>query len=619
MRLRSMLTQARFVAQKLDPLPQSWAARIKERYLAIEARAGQERPANEFLWGVSDQLGEIRIPLAAGDAEIVAIANERARFMLDLAGRAPVKEVGAIRRYLEAVARPWGLRAFPCDMPAAGIVARLTDALWWRRQIRAIHARNIEAAAISLGYVHRRAEIYCSDVTLTRRTEQRRRNAAALENTIATNERGEEFTLADLAARSVANPRIRRGELMTRINGFEAVAQGVGHAADFVTLTCPSRMHARLSQSGGENTAYDGTTPRQAQRYLARVWARIRAAWARAGIAPYGFRIAEPHHDGTPHWHLLLFMPKDQLAMARRLFVRHALADSGDEPGARKNRIKFVSIDWARGTAAGYVAKYVAKNIDGYRVGADLFGNDAIEASARVEAWASTWGIRQFQQVGGPPVGVWRELRRIPETDSERVGRARAAADAGNWRAYVEAMGGTAKPVLRVEMVTQGNRWAAPSKHGVSRPLTSRVRFREIRCWPLAVATNPATVEDARTGEIRPLLNRYGEPATERPVGVLDRVSGAVVASMRHVWSICRKAFARVAAVVLPPWTCVNNCTGGEGAADVDIRGPGGGTGRRGRKTGGAGGGFDAAGAEKPAGGDSRAGEIESCDGAAPA
>ena len=42
-------------------------------------------------------------------------------------------------------------------------------------------------------------------------------------------------------------------------------------------------------------------------------WARIRACWKRKGITAFGVRIAEPHHHGTPHWHLLIFMkPTDR-------------------------------------------------------------------------------------------------------------------------------------------------------------------------------------------------------------------------------------------------------------------------------------------------------------------
>lgn len=55
-------------------------------------------------------------------------------------------------------------------------------------------------------------------------------------------------------------------------------------------------------------------------------------------------------------------------------------------------------------TAAAYIAKYVTKNIDWDRLEKDFEGNDSLETSACVEAWASRWRIRQFQQIDGSPV-----------------------------------------------------------------------------------------------------------------------------------------------------------------------------------------------------------------------
>jgi len=519
------------------------------------------RLANLWLLETTERMQALRVPITLTDAEICDMARAKAGKAMQLAEIVPgivYTDKGALRERLAGFVARYGITP-PKNAPGKSdhvedgpAIARMTDHLWWRRKIRQTQARDLEAEAIRLGYVHRHGEIYASSATVERRAQQRKRNADTLEGTDAVNlDTGEIYKLAELAARSVANPRIRRGELMTRIKGFEHIAQGLGHVADFVTITCPSKYHPKRTEGGRvvENPKFAGFTPRQAQQYLTKLWANIRAKLHRQGVRVYGFRITEAHHDGCPHWHLLLFMDAGHVGAMRAVVRDYALREDGTEAGAQKNRVDFVSIDPAKGTAAGYIAKYVSKNIDGggYEVQGDVEGGDydAITPSHRIEAWASTWGIRQFQQIGGPPVGVWRELRRTAESDDhgEAMQRARAAADAGNWRSYVEAMGGPTVErkclPLRVAYTRDGERWD----------------FR------LQIPYEAA-------------LTRYGETAKAAPIGVLEVVRGHMHQSCRYRWRIQRTGRDSAPGAVgfqaqgeaLGPWTRVNNCS--EGLSD---------------------------------------------------
>ncbi|WP_250479129.1 MULTISPECIES: replication endonuclease [unclassified Caballeronia] len=486
-------SDADWAAEQIATLPARWCMSIMREW---ERRRSSFRPhkltgegearraANEALrtlvarllsFAVNDML-----PLDAEDDEVQAVAwecAERCRVaLLDMmqtqqAGRDALRAAGLSEAQADAaeameqrasltqlcVAR--GIKGPGKRSQDVGAVRRMVAEKWWVGQMRKAHARAVESAAIELGLVNKNRDCYVSNESLEARGRQNKRNADFLEQTKAINlDTDQEFTMMQLAARGVANKAVRRAELMTRISGFERVAIASKHTGLFLTITCPSKMH-RFRMAGGtakKNTKWDGTLPNEAQKYLTSVWARTRAALARAQAGVYGFRIAEPQHDGTPHWHLLLFYPPESDTKIRATIRRYALQMDGDEAGAQERRVDFKTMDPSIGTAAAYIAKYVAKNIDGYRLEKDLIGNDALETSARVEAWATRWRIRQFQQVGGPPVTVWRELRRVESVPSDAPNFVIAAHDAVNkvavfegrenasvaWDHYVKAQGG---------------------------------------------------------------------------------------------------------------------------------------------------------------------------------
>lgn len=414
---------------------------------------------------------------------------------------------------------------------------------WWGRQLKKADRRQAEAGALKAGKITR----YCSDLIFHARQRQREEMRDFLEAMVAIceTEDGEriERDLAELVKASNANPAVRRAELMTRVRGFEEYAKPRGHLPYFLTLTCPSRYHRNSDQWGANALPHVVgpvvpfcPTPRDAQRYLCKTWEKARAALARAGIELYGFRVAEPHRDACPHWHCLFwFKDTTEAREACAIIRRYFLAESGNEPGAQRRRVTVEKIDTKRGSATGYIAKYIAKNIDGLAGDAGEFpdrdtagstsettGLSSADAALRVEAWAACWGIRQFQQIGGPRVGVWRELRRLGKTElKQREAEAmRAAADAGQWDLFAG---------LDDEHREKWGRRAA--------------------VWADTSATMLAALdEDADDEDVKACVSKWQEPTLRRVKGVTVGLHEITTRFMRWVVMLREAAKALAAA-----------------------------------------------------------------------
>lgn len=541
-----------------------------------QARAAGAVEANKRLRVLSEslELGDTGLTATVHDGELKRWCERHAKEIEQSCEQFTIR--GSVENAIEYArkrVKECGL-TFPIDDPENAskadwgrAMARVFCPLWWRRKVRKIQARKIETVARDIRLVSASAGIYASDINVTRRKAQRQRNRETLSRLEATSEAGDTVPMMDVVGASTANPEKRRHELMTRMRGFEECATAAGDHGLFVTLTTPSRFHAMsLNRRTGKaygNAKFTGATPREAQAYFCRLWARMRAQCWREGIRPYGFRIAEPHHDGTPHWHMMLFCDPSKAGRLKTILRDYALEDSPGEPGAESQRLKIIDMDPNKGSAAGYIAKYVSKNIDGNGIEADLYGRDANDSAKRIDAWASTWGIRQFQQIGGASVTVWRELRRLQaeqiiadEPDSDRAAevlRVWAAADSSDWAAYTMTQGGVT--VKRDEQVIRAQyeekelgRYYEPVKR-LAGVVSDGFGFlcTRLLSWTIQAAGTAEKMAAAVTQATE--KTRLGSSLAE--LEALTRGS-----SIEEL-----EAMAVSGPGTGPPWTCVINCT----------------------------------------------------------
>ena len=356
---------------------------------------------------------------------------------------------------------------------------RRQDPIWQRRQLRRLAGLTRQHLAAALGTIGRGGSPYADDYSLARRRE---RDAAAQAWAESQEWRppggGKPVPLAAIIAASRKGALSRLGAITA---GIDEIATQAGLTAIFITLTLPPEWHPNPKIGRRRKGKVHG--PTETDRAATRLWKRFRGRLAKSGIITLGLRVWEPHEDGCPHIHALLYVQVDQIQEVDR----HCLALCHEPQHAphlfgppERVASRLVVINPKISKATSYISKYLTEDIDG----------DG-DRAARVRATAGERGWRRFALLGVHGIGrVWQRIRTMKEAEIENAPlRVQAA-----WKALQEHKWGDALAAMGA----------------IRGPGGHRLR--------LGYQTELA---DPTTGEIAPLVNKYGEPA-KRAAWVVD-------------------------------------------------------------------------------------------------
>lgn len=193
-------------------------------------------------------------------------------------------------------------------------------------------------------------------------------------------------------AETASSAKKRSSKLYVRAVGLEKYCTKRCLQGFFVTLTLPGQYHPNPTK--GQNT-WNGITPAESHDELQRKWRQFQREFGRKFGKVLGVRVEEPHQDGCPHWHLLIYVDSSKEAPLRELFGRFF----GDETAA-----KVEPIDPQKGKGATYIMKYILP----------VLQTESDTLAARYQAHRATWGKRAVQFFDRPGSStLWDQMRRI--------------------------------------------------------------------------------------------------------------------------------------------------------------------------------------------------------------
>lgn len=146
---------------------------------------------------------------------------------------------------------------------------------------------------------------------------------------VKNNSTGQTIALQDCIISSNHNTQRYYAEIQNRIDTLQREAEKANLTPVFLTITLPSEFHKmkqdKKTKQLVKNPKYNNIEPQEAVKVLTKMWAKLRHDRSLKELSKNDrmyYRVNEPHKDGTPHAHFLLFIPNDSIERVEKAFTR---------------------------------------------------------------------------------------------------------------------------------------------------------------------------------------------------------------------------------------------------------------------------------------------------------
>lgn len=330
---------------------------------------------------------------------------------------------------------------------------RLKDPQFWKQNLMRHQRQGQDILNMYLGNIHAARQPYTCNANIWNRKQQNEQNEQFLQDYVVTREDGEiSIPLEDIA------PTVEKrfAKKCKELHALQQLAEEDGMSGLFITLTLPGEYHANPEYKQTDHE-WNGTLPKEAMNNLGSKWKKVQDRLQRNEI-PYLFcKVPEPHKDGCPHLHILLYALLEDIATVEQLFIDQIENENsyiiikqnfkykkGYELTIKEfNNSQQEKDNPNKCKPANYMLKYLKKTI---------INEEADNIATCVDAWRSTWSIYSIT-IGGSRIvngsfGRYQKFNRMHERPAE-------PGDPNDitWRLWLLARSGNLLEFIKLERI----------------------------------------------------------------------------------------------------------------------------------------------------------------------